>query len=61
MSDLIERAAWTFGQAFAAAVLASLADVTSIATFKAALIAGAAAGLSALKTAYVQSRANAAA
>ena len=59
MNDLLERAAWTFAQAFLAALIMSLADVTNIATLKAALIAGVAAGLSAVKTAYIQSRASA--
>lgn len=56
MTDLIERAAWTFGQAFVAAVLMSLADITDVATLKAALIAGVAAGLSAIKTAIQEKR-----
>ena len=43
--DLLARAAWTFGQAFVAVVLVSDAPLS-----KTALVAGLAAGLSALKT-----------
>lgn len=57
MTDLIERAAWTFAQAFVAAVLMSLGDVVNVATLKAALVAAVAAGLSAVKTGVQQKRA----
>ena len=48
MSDLAERAAWTFAQAF----LATLATMpfTDIDGFVVVLVAGLAAGLSAVKT-----------
>lgn len=43
--DLVERAAWTFAQAFVAVLL-----VSNEPTSKQALIAGVAAGVSAVKT-----------
>ena len=45
MNNIIERAAWTFVQAFA-----SVFVVSDLSTAKGALVAGAAAGLSVLKT-----------
>lgn len=52
-NDLVRRAFNTFWQAFFAAILLSFATVHDFPTAKAALLAAIAAGLSALKTAYV--------
>lgn len=51
--DLLERAAWTAAQTFLAVVVAAGTDFVNVATLKAAALAGAAAGLSALKTLLV--------
>lgn len=67
MKDLVERAAYTFVQSFIVVFLAGLANVLTafqngLSTGKAALLALAlsalAAGLSGLKTAYLQYKAS---
>lgn len=50
IKDTAERAAWTFGEAFAAAfVIPPVAGFGSIATWKVATLSGVAAGLAAVK------------
>lgn len=56
-SDLLMRAAHTFLQAFVAALLVSVVAVHDLSSAKAALLAAVAAGISALKTAFIQKRA----
>lgn len=58
VSNLIERSLWTAGQTFLAVLVAAGADYINVATWKAAAIAAGAAGLSALKTAIQERRAN---
>ena len=59
MSNLLERALWTAGQAFLAVLVAAGTDYIDVTTWKAAAIAAGAAGLSALKTALQEHRAGA--
>lgn len=55
-NELATRALHTFLQAFVAALLVSLASVHDLNTAKAVILAAVAAGLSAAKTAVLQSR-----
>lgn len=59
MSNLVERALWTAAQAGLAVLVAAGTDYVNVATWKAAVIAAGAAGLSALKTALQEHRASA--
>lgn len=52
--DILERAEWTFAQAFLAVVSVGVAGVTDVGTWKAGAIAGAAAVLSMLKNVVAQ-------
>lgn len=58
MRDLIERAVWTAAQSFLTVLVAAGTDYVNVATWKAAVIAAGAAGLSALKTAVVSRNAD---
>lgn len=52
--DIANRAEWTFAQAFLATVAVGASGVTSVGTWKAGAIAGAAAVLSLLKNIVAQ-------
>lgn len=59
MSQLVERALWTAAQSFLTVLVAAGTDYINVATWKAAVVAAGAAGLSALKTAVVSRNADA--
>lgn len=59
MRDLIERALYTAAETFLAVLVAAGTDYIDVATWKAAAVAAGAAGLSALKTAFVSRNASA--